>query len=684
MWNVKKIGFFLILLGMVGCASTKPKDLMVESSPAFTRDPNWGFDAAGQDLEVAACDNFYLFANGNWKRDAEIPAESTHVSLIEEVRSTVDEQIRLVVQAAEQSVSPTRAEKLVGDLYYSFMNSVATHAIETRPVVQHLLDVRRSKTRVELVRSMADIPTGLSRFLYRPTVEIDAFDPTSKVVHIAQSGIGLPNKRYYLNPEFDEVRRRYISYIERVLSLFEWVDPTEVAPRIVDFETRLAEHHWPLSLSRDSSKAYHSINLSEIEEVADGFPWRVWFEEIAVPSSSPLIVKEYDAIVAMSEEFAATDFDVLQAWAAFTYLDSVAPFMAYDLSSLNFEFHGNVVHGQTRPKSRRLQAYDLLDKLLPEALGEIYARQFDSQKVSSDVREIVDNVILSFDRRIQNSEWMANSTKIEARRKLEIINVKVGSPDVFWQYPDLELSRTDLYGNIDTIYRHNWTRLLEDLTRVVDTDQWPEMPYTVNARYRTSRNEITFPTAVLQKPFYDSSFDAAINYGSLGSIIGHEITHGFDNDGRKFDSRGLMRDWWDPTDSLEFEERSEMLVSQYEDLRLLNGRRIDGRQTLGENIADLGGVITSLDAYLLSRNGKGEKISNGYSSSQRFFLGWAQIWRSHFRDEFLENYLTTNTHAPFPARVNGVVRNIDAWYDAFGIRPDCELYISPRHRVTIW
>lgn len=652
-----------------------------ESSDAAPRFGTWGFDLTGRDLSVKPGDDFCEHANGTWLKNTEIPADRPRYGNFDALAILSEVRVRKILEDAARKPDPSTAK--IGAWYAAFMDEARVEAAGAAPMKSQLEQIQSAATREDLARIMGQ-PSGLGRGLFGTGIGADAKDPGRYAVYIGSGGLGLPDKEYYLKPSFAETKAKYQKYAATLLSLAGWPEPEKYAAEILAFETRLAEATWDRTELRDRDKTYHAMAPDEIAALAPGFSFRELLAAGGLGHVKRIIVSDDTAFPKKSAIFAATPLDVLKAWLAFGTADASAPYLSKAFADAHFDFRTKTLSGQPEPLARWKRAVASTNAALGEDLGKIYVARYFPADSKKQMLELVANIRAALAERIDRLEWMGDATKQAAQRKLARITVKIGYPDTFRDYSALLVKPDDLYGNIERSNLLEWQRDLDRLDQPVDRAEWHMPPQKVNAYYNPTLNEIVFPAAILQPPFFDPSADPAINYGGIGAVIGHEISHGFDDQGRKSDADGVLKDWWTAEDAENFKSRADRLVTQYAQLEILPGEHVDGRLTLGENIGDSGGLNLALAAYQKSLNGQPAPLIDSTTGIQRVFYSWAQIWRTMIRKDALLKQLHSDPHAPTEARINGVVRNIDAWYQAFDVKPGDKLYLKPEERVKIW
>ncbi|WP_420477590.1 M13 family metallopeptidase [Brevundimonas sp. FT23028] len=657
-------------------------------TPAAAHDPHpaigaWGFDLDGMDTDVLPGNDFNRYASGRYLRNTPIPGDKTSYGAFDMLYDNAQTALRGLIEQSAASPSTPEARQ-VGALYASFMDEATVNQLGAAPLRADLAAVRAADTREKMAALMGRSQGGFGVSLFGLYVAEDLKDPDQNSAYIVQSGLGLPDRDYYLEPAFAPQRAAYLTWVTRALTLAGWSHPEQSAADLIAFETRIAEQHWTQVQSRDIEKGYSPTTLADLVRNAPGFDWNGWAEAAGVRNAPRLVQSQDSAYPGMARVFAETPIATLQAWQAFHVINQAAPYLSQDFVDGRFDFYGKALSGQPENRPRWKRGVSLVDGSLGEALGREYVARYFPPESRASMQALVDNIRAAMTERLRTLDWMSDATREQALYKMSRFGVKIGYPDQWRSYDGLSLAADDLYGNVQRTSAFDWQWNLGKLTRPVDPLEWGMTPQTVNAYYNPPRNEIVFPAAILQAPFFDPNADPAVNYGGIGAVIGHEITHGFDDQGRKVDGDGVLRDWWTAEDAARFEARAANLGAQYSALSPFEGVHVNGDLTMGENIADLGGLLLALDAYHRSLEGRPAPVINGLTGDQRVFLGWAQVWRENIRDDALRQQVTVDPHAPGQYRAAVPPRNIDAWYAAFGVKPGDEQYLAPEARARIW
>jgi len=644
----------------------------------------WGFDLAGRDTGVAPGADFYRYANGTYLKTLTIPPDRSRYGTFDLLRALSETRMHDLLEDAAAHAEVSADEALIAAFYKAAMDEGAADALGTRPLKAELWAVRAAKSRADLAALMGRSNASFFGTLFDIGIQNDAKSPNRYAVYLGQDGLGLPDRDYYLEPSFAAKKAAYLAYVGQTLKAAGWPDADARAAAIVALEDKVAAASWTKTEQRDPVRRYNPMTPAELAAFAPDFPWSAYFEGAGVSSIKRVIVGEKSAFPKLAALFAQTPLPTLKAWAAFKVTDSASPYLSKPFVDASFEFRDKTLHGQPEQKPRWRRAAALLNESIGEAVGKAYVARYFPPQSKAKVEGLIDDLRSALAARIQRVDWMSDATKAKALEKLSMLSVKVGYPVKWRDYAALQVSPTDLYGDVERAQAFEWNRQVKRLDKPVDRTEWDMTPQTVNAYYNPLQNEIVFPAAILQPPFFDPAADMAVNYGAIGGVIGHEMTHGFDDKGRQFDGAGMLTDWWTADDAAKFVVQTKRLGAQYSAFEPIKGAHVNGELTMGENIADLGGLLLGLDAYRLSLKGAPAPVLDGFSGDQRVFFGSAQVWRGAIRDDALRNQLVTDRHSPMHERVDGVVRNIDAWYDAFGIKPGDPMYLAPDQRVRIW
>jgi putative endopeptidase len=656
---------------------------------------NWGFDATGVDSHAKPGDDFFRYANGAWLDRTTIPADKSAWSLRLAMTDTIEARLHELMEKAEAKNETTDLEGKVGGFYKAFMNEARIESLGARPIAPELDAARAAVSRITFAALMGHSVDDFESSLFNINTDADLKDPSRYAVYLSQGGLGLPDRDYYLKPEFAAAKTAYQSYIARLLQLIGWPDADARAKDIVEFETKIADVSWTKAQDRDLSAVYNPMSLSELQNLAPAFAWKKFLDAAQLETVNRVVVAEKSAFPKIAAVYAAAAPDTIRAWQAFHISDAAAPYLSRDFDAAWFDLHDKTLAGQQQEEARWKRAVHRVAGgdcgaspgdcfgTLNWAVGQLYTARYFPPSAKAKIEDLVSHLKAAYRARLENNDWMSPTTKAQAITKLDTYNIKVGYPDLPRDYSKVRITSDDLVGDVRTAAAADWAFYVGRLNGPVDRSDWSMTPQT-NDAYNGSLRDIVFPAGILQPPIFDPNADPAINYGAIGGIIGHEMTHGFDDQGRKIDAAGALRDWWTPEDAKKFEARAAMLGKQYSSYEPLPGVHVNGDLTMGENIADQGGLTLALDAYHVSLQGKPAPVIDGLTGDQRVFLGWAQAWRGKVSDDFVKRQVVSDPHSPRQFRVNGVVRNIDAWYAAFDVKPGDKLYVDPQDRVRIW
>jgi putative endopeptidase len=644
----------------------------------------WGYDLSARDTTVSPGADFFQYANGGYLKTLEIPADRTRYGAFDVLNELSQNRMRAVVETAAADKAATGERAKVGVLYRSFVDEAKVNALGAKPMAGDLARIRAIKTKGELARQMGATMGAFGGSLFSAGIAEDAKDPDHYAVYLGQAGLGLPDRDYYLEPQFAAQKAKYEQYVATMLKLAGWPKPAQNAKAIVAMETEIARSSWTRADRRDDIKMYNATPVADLGKLAPGFDWTAFLQGAKLAKVNQVVVQEKTAFPKIADIYARTPLETLKAWAAFNLADQAAPYLSKPFDDARFEFRAKALGGQKAQQPRWKRGVTLVDGQIGEALGKLYVDAYFPAESKAKMLDLVGDIRTAMRARIEKLDWMSPATKGKALDKLTSLRVKIGYPDKWRDYSGLAVKDGDLYGNVERASAFDWNFRVGRLGGPVDKAEWGMTPPTINAYYNPTGNEIVFPAAILQPPFFDPNGDPAINYGGIGGVIGHELTHGFDDQGRRYDAKGRLTDWWTPEDAKRFEAEATKLGKEYAAFEVLPGAKINGDLTMGENIADLGGLLLALDAYHASLKGQPAPIVDGLTGDQRVFLGWAQVWRGKTREDRMRQLLVSDPHSPNQARVDVPVRNIDAFYEAFGVRSGEKMYVAPSDRVRIW
>jgi len=676
-----------ILAGLVGCANTHSSAPSARSAGASHQAQigAFGLDLSTRDATVRPGDDFFRYANGHWLDTHEIPADRSRWGAPDALDEDAQQKVRALIEALPPGAPVGSIEQKAGGFYRAYMDTEAINRAGLAPAQPVLSAIAAAHTRAQLLRLMGRVDLALPSPV-ELRIEADEKNPDRYVVSIQQSGLGLPDRDYYLKSEtvYSDMRAKYQAHIERLLTLAGDVDAAAEAASIMQLETQIAAVQWPAAKRRDRDLTYNLRTHSELNDLAPGFAWQEFLGAAGVDNQKNYLVREVDAIAAAAVLFDDVPVERWQSYLRYHYLATVANVLPKPIDDESFDFYGRILNGQKEQRERWKRAVSAINVNLGEAAGQIYVEHYFTPAARAQAIALVENLRVAYGVRIRELPWMSASTKKVALQKLATFRPKIGYPVKWRDYATLEIRADDAFGNAERARAFEWRRQVLRINSPTDRDEWTMNPQTVNAYYNSTFNEVVFPAAILQPPFFDPGADPAVNYGAIGGVIGHEMGHGFDDQGAKSDAQGVLRTWWQPEDEIAFKKLVDRLAVQYDAFEALPGLHVNGRLTLGENIGDLGGLSVSYAAYHLSLHGRQAPVIGGLTGDQRFFLAAAQVYQSLYRDELMRRLVVSNPHSPPQFRVNGVVRNMDAWYAAFDVQPTDRLYLAPAERVRIW
>jgi putative endopeptidase len=647
----------------------------------------WGVDLSAMDKSVKPGENFFLFVNGSWFKTATIPADRTSTGSFQDLQILSEQRMKSIVaelEAKKESELDAEAKQL-RDFYDAYVDTKGIDAASLKPARKDLDGFARIRTLDGVAEAMGR-PDGGTDSLFGDRVVADPKNSNAYVVTFAQSGLGMPERDYYLRDDKNlaAAREAYKTYLTTMLTLSGAKDAAARAGAVYDLEAALAKVEWAIADRRDADKTYNPMKVSELEKFAPGFPWRAYLKAQGITGDRRLIIRENTAFPELAKIFAATPVAVWRDWLTVHYLHNMAPYLPTAFDDADFAFYGKVLGGQEQKLPRETRAVRQLDLRLGHPLGKLYVARFFPPSSRAKVEQLVSNLLKAYDTDIRIIPWMTDVTRKKALDKLHAFTPHIGYPDKWRDYSGLVIRRDDLIGDIERSDRFEWDYRLARIDLAVDRNEWNMTPPTINAYYTQSFNSIFFPAAILQPPFFDPNADDAVNYGGIGAVIGHEIGHGFDDQGSKYDGGGILQSWWTDADRKAFDARTSALGAQFDSYEGLPGLHVNGRLTMGENIGDLSGINISLQAYHISLAGHAPPVLDGYNGDQRFFLSYGQIWRSKYREGQMRQQILSNPHSPPEFRVIGATRNTDAWYSAFDVKQGDKYFLPPDQRVHLW
>lgn len=657
-----------------------------KSDLATKNEFNSGLYPQYMDTTVRPGDDFNTYVNGSWIMNTPIPNDKSSYGVGYILHEKSQEDVRAIIEeSASGDFEEGSDEQKVGDLYTSYMDTIGREALGVKPLFAAFDEIEAIQDITELDAYFAyagtygvDVPLGIS-------VYPDFKDPEAYSLYVFQGGLGLPDREYYLSEEgdFPANREAYVDHIQKMHELVG-LDDADAAKQIMALETAIAQRHWKKEDNRDLGKMYNVFATDSIDALMPNFDWNAFMKESMADGIEKFVVGQPDFVLGIEELFASFELEVWKKYLRWKIIDDAANRLNQALDDQNFDFYAKILRGIEKPQPRWRRAVSTVNQHLGEVVGKVYVNRHFPPQAKDRMKILVDNLLKAYKLSIQELEWMGDSTRFEALDKLSKFNTKIGYPDKWKDYSDVKIGPNNLYDNIRSSNYAEHKRQLEKLGGPIDKSEWYMSPQTVNAYYSPLNNEIVFPAAILQAPIFDLNADDAVNYGAIGAVIGHEIGHGFDDKGSTFDGDGAMRNWWTDEDREEFKKRTAKLIEQYNGYEAVDSVFVNGEFTQGENIGDLGGLSIALKAYDMSLNGQEPPLMDGWTGVQRVFLGYAQAWRSKRREASTKMMINTDPHAPAKFRVNGIVRNVPQFYEAFDVKEDDSLYLAPEERVKIW
>jgi putative endopeptidase len=637
--------------------------------------------------EIKASDDFYRFVNDGWLNETQIPADQSNYGSFSVLDDEAKESIRILIEKAAEANAPEGSEsQKVGDFFKSVTNVALRNELGTKPIEPVLEEIAAIEDRAD----MAEVAASLFRKgivgAFAMYISPDAKQSDQYTIYVTQTGLTLPDRDYYLEdkPEYVQARKDLREYMVDMLKIFGHADPQAAADRLMELETKIAEIQWDRVRNRDPQQTYNSFSREGLAAALDDFSMATFIEKAGMAGQSEYVVRQPSYLEGLNQLLAEVPLATWKDYYTFQVIDAAAGDLSESIEKRHFEFHQTALSGVEEQKPMWRRGVEACNQVLGEVVGRLYVEEHFPPEAKERMEGLVENLKKAFATRIVALDWMSPATKKEANDKLSKFTTKIGYPDEWKDYSKLVIKADDLVGNYMRAAEVEYQRELDRLGGPIDRNEWGMTPQTVNAYYNPVMNEIVFPAAILQPPFFNLEADDAVNYGGIGAVIGHEISHGFDDKGSQYDGRGNLRKWWSESDRAEFERRAQQLVDQYDRYEPFEGMHVNGEFTLGENIGDLGGMAVAYEAYRISLNGKEPPVIDGYTGDQRFFLGWAQVWRRLYREPELKRRLVTDPHSPSQYRCNGIVSNMDAFYEAFSVKPGDKMYIAPEDRVRIW
>jgi predicted metalloendopeptidase len=678
-------------VALAACANPPKAPEPVAVPPAAAEAPAAPALSSGLFLEnfdkaVRPQDDLYRFVNGTWLARTEIPADKSNYGTFTKLQDDAEADLRVIVEEAAAANAPAGSDQqLIGDFYSSFMDEAAAEKRGFAPLEPELARIDAIGNRKQLLEYLGRAQMIVVTNPIGAYIQPDAKRPDVYTIYADQSGLGMPERDYYLSKDarFTEIRGKYEQHIAKVFALAGRKDGAAAAKRVMAFETRLAKASWaPVDL-RDVDKTYNPFDVAGAMQATPGVDWAAWLESMGIRHDQ-LIVGQPSYFKELGKALNDVPLATWRDYLKLRVIDDFSPYLSQAFVDEHFDFYGRTLSGTPQLKPRWKRGLDQTETSMGDLLGKEYVKRHFPPEAKQRMDALVANLLKAFEVSIDELEWMGPETKQQAHEKIRNFTVKIGYPEKWKSYDGLVTTRDDLVGNVQRAREVNVKRELAKLGKPIDKTEWFMTPQTVNAYYNPLANEIVFPAAILQPPFFDMKADDAVNYGGIGAVIGHEISHGFDDQGRKFDGKGMLRDWWTSADNERFMARANMLVKQYDAFSPLPGMNVNGQLTLGENIGDLSGLAVAYKAYKLSLDGKPAATLDGFTGDQRFFIGWGQVWARNYRDDELRKRLKTDPHSPSEYRANGILRNLPAFQQAFDVKPGDRMYLPPEQVVRIW
>jgi putative endopeptidase len=672
-----------MMTALAACGQQQAPETVTEDA----RLPVSGIALENMDTSVRPGDDFFSYVNGKWIAETEIPADKSSYGGFQILRDEAQEDVKAIIEASATGDFATGTdEQKVGDLYKSYMDRETRNAKGLQPLEAELKRIAAITDHDDLAVYFA----GANRRGYPVPVYVgqvaDFRNPEFYMMYAWQSGLGLPDREYYFKDDeaSTEIRKQYVAHIEKMFELAGFDGAKEAAATIMALETRIADAHITKEDARNWPKNYNKVALDALHEVMPNFNWAGYVEEANIAGIDGLVLMMTSYFESLDSIVAETDIDTWKTYLNWVALNDKASVLTRAVDDQNFEFYGKVLDGREEQREDWRRAVTAVNGALGEVVGKVYVKKHFPPEAKERMVELVGNLIKAYEKSIRELEWMSDETRAQALDKLYKFTPKIGYPDQWRDYSAIDIEADDLFGNLERSIVAEYDRQISRQGGPVDRGEWAMTPQTVNAYYMPPLNEIVFPAAILQPPFFNLEADDAVNYGAIGAVIGHEIGHGFDDKGSTFDGDGVMRNWWTDTDRTEFEKRTAQLIAQYDEYAPFEDLRVNGEFTQGENIGDLGGISIGLLAYKMSLNGEEPPVIDGFTGVQRVFLGYGQVWRNKSRDEALRQQIMTDPHSPSKYRANGAVRNVPEFYEAFDVVEGDALYLPPEKRVKIW
>ena len=643
-----------------------------------------GLDFSHQDQAVRPQDDLYRHFNGGWLKTAQIPADRASDGAFITLRIQSEARVREIIEGATGSDEATK----IANIYKSFMDAAAVNAKGGSPIAAELAEVDSIASLSDFISTLSKLEAKGTSGIFGTFIYADMKDASTNIMYLQQGGISLPDEAYYRDEKYADIRTAYVSHIEAMFTLAGVSDPAGNAAKVMALETSIASHHWDQVKDRDATLTYNKLNRSEVKALMPAFDWELYLTDGEIPAIvlDSVIVQQPSFFEGLGTILANFDATAWKAWLKWHIVSGAAPYLSDDFTNENFAFFGKTLSGTPELRERWTRAVSMIEGSLGEAVGKVYVHKYFPAEAKARMEKLVANLIEAYRISINELAWMSPDTKVKALEKLGKFRPKIGYPDKWRDYSALQTTPDDLYGNVGRVVKFQRDHELSKIGKPVDRDEWHMAPQTVNAYYNPVMNEIVFPAAILQPPFFGLDHDDAVNYGAIGAVIGHEIGHGFDDQGSKYDGDGALNNWWTDADRAAFEERTKALIAQYDALipEEAPDVTVNGALTIGENIGDLGGLAIAFKAYQISLGGKPSPVIEGMSGEKRLMLSWAQVWRAKVRPEEMRRRIATDPHSPAEFRCNQILKNFAPFYQEFGVTDKDALWLEEQSRVQIW
>jgi putative endopeptidase len=643
-----------------------------------------GLDFSHQDSTVRPQDDLYRHFNGQWLKTSVIPADRASDGAFMTLRIQSEARVREIIEGATGSDEATK----ISNIYKSFMDAAAVNAKGGSPIASELAQVDSISSLTDFVSTFSKLEARGTSGIFGTFIYADMKDASTNILYLVQGGLSLPDEAYYREEKYADIRTAYLAHITAMFTLAKVSNPADNAAKVMALETSLASHHWDQVKNRDATLTYNKMDRAQVKALMPAFDWDLYLAEGEIPGIvlDSVIVQQPSFFEGLGTILANFDVDAWKAWLKWHIISGAAPYLSDELVNENFAFFGKTLSGTPELRERWKRAVSMIEGSLGEAVGKIYVQKYFPAEAKARMEKLVANLIEAYRISINELEWMSPETKVKALEKLGKFRPKIGYPDKWRDYSALQTTSDDLYGNVGRVVKFQRDHELSKIGKPVDRDEWFMAPQTVNAYYNPVMNEIVFPAAILQPPFFGLDHDDSVNYGGIGAVIGHEIGHGFDDQGSKYDGDGALNNWWTDSDRAAFEERTKALIAQYDALipEEAPDVNVNGALTIGENIGDLGGLTIAYKAYLISLGGKPSPVIDGFSGEQRLLLSWAQVWRAKVRPEEMRRRIATDPHSPAEFRCNQILKNFTPFYEAFGVTDKDALWLDEQSRVQIW